>query len=130
VMRLLFRWTKKSERLSQIGRLYKQSLLKRFEKVGVHPTPWNLILVSFGLDPMSGRTVAHSFGHGFVKGWMIAIAGDMIFFTVVMFSTIWLQGIVDDSNLVIMIVLTVMFLGPYLYGKIKGKMGDTHGKVR
>lgn len=121
VMKLLFRLTRKSKRLSHIGQVYKQTIMKKFEKVGVHPTPWNLILLSFGSDPMTGRTVAHSFGHGFITGWMIAIAGDMIFFSILMVSTIWLQDVIGDSNIVILIVLLCMFLGPYLYGKIKDR---------
>src|SRR5262249_42004104 len=55
--------------------------------------PLGLVLVSFGVDPMTGRAAAAAAGHGFVPGWAIAIAGDMLYFLVLMASTLWLEGV-------------------------------------
>jgi hypothetical protein len=41
---------------------------------------------------MTGRAAAKAAGHGFLPGWAIAITGDMIYFVVLMASTLWLQA--------------------------------------
>src|SRR5262249_4399642 len=51
--------------------------------------PLGLVLVAFGVDPMTGRAAAAAAGHGFVQGWAIAITGDMLYFVVLMISTLW-----------------------------------------
>ena len=40
--------------------------------------PFTLVMIAFGVDPMTGRAAALANGHGFVTGWAIAIAGDML----------------------------------------------------
>ena len=76
--------------------------------------PLGLILVAFTVDPMTGRAAAAAAGHGFVGGWAIAIAGDMLYFTVLMASTIWLHGILGDERLTVGAVLLLMIVVPVL----------------
>jgi len=74
--------------------------------------PLGLVLVSFGVDPMTGRAAAAAAGHGFVPGWAIAIAGDMLYFLVLMASTLWLEGVLGDQRMTIFVVLLIMLVLP------------------
>lgn len=76
--------------------------------------PLGLVLVAFTVDPMTGRAAAAAAGHGFIGGWAIAIAGDMMYFTVLMASTLWLHGILGDERLTIGVVLVLMIVVPAL----------------
>jgi hypothetical protein len=76
--------------------------------------PLGLVLVSFGVDPMTGRAAAAAAGHGFVPGWAIAIAGDMLYFLVLMASTLWLEGVLGDQRMTIFVVLLIMLVLPSL----------------
>jgi hypothetical protein len=82
--------------------------------------PFGLVLVSFGVDPMTGRAAAAAAGHGFVRGWAIAITGDMLYFVVLMASTLWLQGILGDERFTIAAVLLVMLVLPAVVRRLTG----------
>jgi hypothetical protein len=67
-----------------VGRLagsMRAVLHRTTAQYGTAGGPLALILVSFGVDPMTGRAAAAAAGHGFVPGWAIAITGDMFYFT-------------------------------------------------
>jgi hypothetical protein len=76
--------------------------------------PLGLILVSFTVDPITGRVAAAAAGHGFVPGWMLAIAGDMLYFGLLMASTLWLSSVIGDERLTLGVVLLGMWLVPML----------------
>jgi hypothetical protein len=67
--------------------------------------PLGLILFSFTVDPISGRGAAAAAGHGFFAGWTFAIAGDMIYFGVLMAATLWLSGLFGDDRTTVGVVL-------------------------
>jgi hypothetical protein len=67
--------------------------------------PLGLILFSFTVDPISGRGAAAAAGHGFFSGWAFAIAGDMIYFAVLMAATLWLSGLFGDDRTTVGVVL-------------------------
>lgn len=71
--------------------------------------PLGLILFSFTVDPISGRGAAAAAGHGFFAGWSYAIAGDMLYFGVLMGATLWLSGILggDERTTVGVVLLAV-----------------------
>jgi len=74
--------------------------------------PFALIMIAFGVDPMTGRAAAAAAGHGFVSGWAIAIAGDMLYFWVVMVSTLELSAYLGSPDRAMWIVLAGMLLLP------------------
>lgn len=99
-----------------IGRAARAMIDRMRRMAGPHGThPLGLVAVSFGVDPMTGRAAAAMAGHGFLSGWAIAIAGDMIYFGVLMVSTLWLDGVLGDSRLTVMAVLVLMLVIPSLY---------------
>lgn len=81
--------------------------------------PFTLVLVSFGVDPMTARAAALAAGHGFVAGWAIAIAGDMMYYAVVAVSTLRLNAYVKDPNVTMLIVLAVMIVAPVAVRRLK-----------
>ncbi len=78
--------------------------------------PLGLILFSFTVDPISGRGAAAAAGHGFIMGWAFAIAGDMIYFAVLMAATLWLSGILggDEHTTVGVVLLSVWGLSWFI----------------
>jgi MFS family permease len=81
--------------------------------------PFVLIGVAFGVDPMTGRAAAMASGYGFIGGWLIAIAGDMIYFSVIMISTLWLNHILGDGTWTIIIILILMVFIPKVVEKVR-----------
>ena len=83
--------------------------------------PIGLIMIAFGVDPMTGRASAHAAGHGFIAGWAIAIAGDMLYFAVIAISTLRLNTYFKDPNTTMVIILVAMFSVPLLVRIIRSR---------
>ena len=81
---------------------------------GTSAGPLALVMIAFGVDPMTGRATALAAGHGFLAGWAIAIAGDMLYFAVIALTTLRLNTYVRDPNTTMLIVLGAMFVVPML----------------
>jgi hypothetical protein len=81
---------------------------------GTSAGPLTLVMIAFGVDPMTGRATALAAGHGFLAGWAIAIAGDMLYFAVIALTTLNLNSYFKDPNTTMLIVLGAMFVMPML----------------
>jgi hypothetical protein len=81
---------------------------------GTSTGPLTLVMIAFGVDPMTGRATALAAGHGFLTGWAFAIAGDMLYFAVIALTTLRLNAYFRDPNTTMMIVLGAMFVVPML----------------
>jgi hypothetical protein len=86
---------------------------------GTSAGPLAVIIISFGVDPMTGRATAHAAGHGFLAGWAFAIAGDMIYFAVIAITTLRLNSYFKDPNTTMWIVLGAMFVLPVLVRRFR-----------
>lgn len=105
-------------RFTEIMKLSIQKMIALYgQSTGFIP----LVLIAFGVDPMTGRTVAVAAGHGFIYGWFIAITGDMMYFSVLMVSTLWLNNLIGDGTITMIIMLALMMIMPNLIKKIKLK---------
>lgn len=100
---------------------FRRSIQKSAARYGTKPSPLKLVLISFGVDPMTGRAAALAAGHGFVTGWLIAITGDMFYFGVVMVSTLWMRSVLGDGTAAMIVILVVMMTGPALLRKLRRK---------
>ncbi len=80
-----------------------------------------LIMIAFGVDPMTGRAAALAQGHGFITGWAVAIAGDMIFFSLIMASTLWLNDYLGDGTWAAVIIMMLMLVIPPLIRRLFAK---------
>lgn len=119
VMFLLVLLAKKSVFMMRLSEAFRHSLKKTTAHYGTRLGPLSLILVAFGVDPMTGRAAAAAAGYGFVKGWMIAIAGDMIYFIVLMISTLWLDHFLGNETRTTLLILLTMFIVPPLIRRLR-----------
>jgi hypothetical protein len=94
---------------------------------GTGAGPLALVMIAFGVDPMTGRASALAAGHGFFAGWAIAIAGDMLYFGVIALTTLRLNSYIRDPNTTMMIVLGAMLVVPMLVRYFRST--QTRGKA-
>lgn len=94
---------------------------------GTGAGPVALVMIAFGVDPMTGRASALAAGHGFIAGWAVAIAGDMLYFAVVAFTTLRLNSYVKDPDVTMWIILFAMFCIPSLVRLIRSRRRRHHG---
>jgi len=119
-MLALLRWVgRRVPFLDRLGsRLARLTETTGLQEGGVRG-PLGLILVSFTVNPLAGRAAAAAAGHGFFSGWALAIIGDMIYFALIMVSTLWISSIFGNDRLAIGIVLIVAFLAPILLRRLR-----------
>ena len=113
LMLWLIKQGKRTEAMAKVVAAMKEQTKKTLSMYS-GTGPLTLIGIAFGVDPMTGRLVARLCGHGFLPGWAIAIAGDMIYFAVIMSSTLWLNSYLGDGTLTTFVILALMLGIPYL----------------
>jgi hypothetical protein len=97
---------------------------------GTGAGPLALIMVAFGVDPMTGRATALAAGHGFLAGWAFAIAGDMLYFAVIAVATLHLNSYVRDPDTTMLLVLAAMFLVPMVVKRVRSaKRGNWEARA-
>jgi hypothetical protein len=116
---LFVRASKNNPKLARIREVISQATNKTVSQYGINPGPFSLIMITFGTDPMTGRSIAFAAGHGFLTGWILTIIGDMLFFTVIMASTLWLNNLLGSGTLTAVIIMVAMIALPALYRKWK-----------
>ena len=107
--------------LVRLTEAFRKSTRKSIERHGLNPGPFQLVMIAFGVDPMTGRSAALAAGHGFITGWAIAILGDMIFFFILMGSTLWLNSILGDGTWTAVIIMVAMMIVPPLIRRFRGR---------
>ena len=124
LLRLGSRWGNKSRLGARVGAAFRQASersVAHFSGTGAGPLA--LVMIAFGVDPMTGRASAMAAGHGFVVGWIIAIAGDMLYFGLIAVSTLGLNTYIRDPDTTMWIVLAAMFLLPVVVRKVRARLG-------
>lgn len=119
LMHLMIRLSDRFHFLVRLRLAMKESTNKTIARFGANPGPFTLVILAFGVDPMSARAAALAQGHNFLAGWAFAIAGDMMFFAVTMASTIWLHDVLGDGTSAAVIIMIAMLVIPGLVRKIK-----------
>ncbi len=119
VMLLVIAISKRSERVARFRQVLRLSMERTTRDYGTRLGPFALVMIAFGVDPMTGRAAAAANGHGFLSGWMLAIMGDMIFFSILMISTLWLNSILGDGTWTTLIILALMFIIPPLVRRFR-----------
>lgn len=122
VLRLLALVCGKVPALARVGAAVKATTARsvaHFNGTGAGPIA--LVMIAFGVDPMTGRASALASGHGFVAGWAFAIAGDMLYFAVIAITTLRLNAYVRDPETTVVIVLVAMFCVPVLVRRIRSR---------
>lgn len=121
LMLLFIKHSKTSPRLQRVRAVLIEATKHSRERFGLTPGPFALVMITFGTDPMTGRSIAKFFGHGFFTGWVLTIAGDMIFFSVIMASTLFLNSVLGDGTLACIIIMVLMIGIPALIRKVREK---------
>lgn len=99
--------------LARLGVAMKLAMARNAARIGSNVTnPFMLILIAFGVDPMTGRTAALAAGYGFIMGWVLAIAGDMLYYAVIALATLRLNTWVHNPEAAMLIILSAMLLIP------------------
>ena len=123
VLRLLAVLGRKVRFLARCGAIMSKAMARNsayFVRTGAGPI--TLIMISFGVDPITGRATALAAGHGIVAGWGFAIAGDILYYAVLALTTLRLNLYISDPNITILIVLATMALAPMLVRYFRSKL--------
>jgi hypothetical protein len=126
LLRLGSRWGHKSRVGARVGAAFKlatERSVAHFRGTGAGPLA--LVMIAFGVDPMTGRASARAAGHGVIAGWAIAIAGDMLYFGVIVVSTLGLNRYIRDPDTTMWLILAAMFLLPVAIRRVR-----THWELR
>jgi hypothetical protein len=107
--------------LAELREKVKKSTNRTISGFGASPGPFMLVVIAFGVDPMTGRAAAMANGHGFLTGWAIAILGDMFFFALIAISTLCLNNILGDGTWTAVIIMIAMLGIPALIKKFKSQ---------
>jgi hypothetical protein len=121
LMLLVIRMGRRSAWVQRLREAMKRSTEKSIARYGARPGILSLIMISFGVDPMTGRSAAKAAGHGFVVGWAIAIAGDMLFFWLLLVSTLFLSGILGDGTWATLAILVITMGMAHLVRRVSSK---------
>ena len=68
------------------------------------------------------QQAAASVGHGFLRGWSLAILGDMGYFFVLMGSTLWLSSTLGNDRLTMLFGLGMALVLPLLLQRVRGRL--------
>lgn len=120
ILRLVVAWGKKVPFLTRFSVAMKAAMDRSAAHFGgTGAGPFTLVMIAFGVDPMTGRATALAAGHGFLTGWAIAIAGDMLYYAVIALTTLRLNAYFRNPNTTMWIVLGAMFVVPLLVRRAK-----------
>ena len=122
LLRLLALAGQKIPFLGRLGAAMKTATIRSTAHLaGTGAGPLALVLIAFGVDPMTGRATAMAAGHGFLAGWAVAITGDMLYFAVIALSTLQLNRYIQNPTVTMVIVLAAMILVPALVRTIRAR---------
>jgi hypothetical protein len=94
---------------------------------GVGAGPLRVILIAFGVEPMTGRTAALLAGYGPLPGWAFAITGDMGYYALIALSTLGLNAWLKHPKLTAWIILGAMYLWPMAAQRIRAGIARRRG---
>ena len=122
ILRILVVCFEKIPFLAHLTGMIKRTMARRAPLCrSASASPFTLVMIAFGVDPMTGRASALAAGHGFLAGWIIAISGDMLYYAVISLTTLSLSTYFQDPNTVILIVLGAMIVVPTLVRQVRSK---------
>ena len=109
--------------LARLGAAIRHAMVRSSTYLsGTGTSSITLVMISFGVDPMTGRATALAAGHGIVAGWAFAIAGDMLYYAVIALTTLQLNAYFGNPNITILVILGAMTLAPVLVRYCRPKL--------
>jgi hypothetical protein len=120
ILRLLVAWSKRVPFLARFSVAMKVAMARSATHFGgTGAGPLMLVLIAFGVDPMTGRASALAAGHGFIAGWTIAIMGDMLYYAVIAITTLRLNTYFQNPTITMLVVLGGMLVVPMLVRQVR-----------
>ncbi len=120
ILRLLAAGAGRVPFLARLGAAMKAAMARSVAPFkGPGAGPFALVMIAFGVDPMTGRATALAAGHGFLAGWAFAITGDMLYYAVIALATLGLNAHFRDPGTTVMVVLGAMILVPMLVRRFR-----------
>jgi hypothetical protein len=123
LMMLFIRKSKTNPKLARVREALAMSTNQMFGHLAIRPGPLTIVLITFGSVPAIGRPISYLAGHGFFAGWTLTIIGDMLYFFMIMASTIWLNGILGNGTLTAVIITVLAMVFPSAVKAVKRRMG-------
>ena len=99
------------------------ALVERTMPAGSLAGPTGIMLTSFGAGLPFGRALAAAAGYALVPGWLLTIAGDMVYYVIGTVSTLWFDGMFGDQRVAALAGLVVMLLAPVLVRRFRRQPG-------
>lgn len=81
--------------------------------------PWAPMIVSYNLDPMAGRVAAAAIGMGAVRGWLLALIADYVYFVTTAVPTVWVQHFVGNVWVTLAIVMVLAIVVPWVWRRAR-----------
>lgn len=120
LLRLFVALAERVPTLARLGTAMKAVMARSVVHFGgTGAGPMTLVLIAFGVDPMTGRASALAAGHGFLAGWAFAIVGDMLYYAVIAFTTLGLNAYIRNPNTTVLVVLGAMIAVPLLVRRFR-----------
>nr|WP_320131894.1 hypothetical protein [uncultured Holophaga sp.] len=116
LLRLAVALARRHPALERLGQAFREASLRSAGRLG-KGGPLALVLVAFGVDPMTGRTAALAAGYGILGGWTVAILGDMLYYATIALATLELSTWIRNPEWVVGIALCLMVFAPPLVKK-------------
>ena len=108
--------------LARLGAVMTTAMARNAKFFGnTASSPAMLVLIAFGVDPMTGRASALAAGHGFLMGWVFAITGDMLYYAVIAITTLRLNVYFHNPDTVMLLVLGAMIITPMIVRFIRSR---------
>src|SRR5262249_11974070 len=85
---------------------------------GVAPTPFRIATVGFGVDIYTAGALASALPVPRVAAWLSAIAGDLVWFALLLWTSIATAWLVDDDRVVAVVVIVAMIVIPRIARRI------------
>ena len=94
-------------------------LVMRTMPAGSLAGPTGVMVTAFGAGLPFGRALAAAAGYGLVTGWLLSIAGDMVYYAIGMASTLWFDGLFGDQRIAAFAGLVVMLAVPIVLRRVR-----------
>jgi hypothetical protein len=106
-------------RLQRAGELLISGIMATMP-AGSLAGPTGVMLTGFGAGLPFGRALASAAGYALATGWLLAIAGDMVYFLMGMASTLWFQDVLGDPRMAALASIVVMLIVPVVIRRFRG----------
>jgi hypothetical protein len=81
---------------------------------------WAPLIFGYNIDPMAGRVAAAAVGMGWLGGWALALIADFAYFVSTAVPTIWLQRVVGNEWITMLIFFVLSAAIPMLWRRLRG----------